>query len=352
MIRKIVSIALIAILSLAAFSNISAQNRLKRPKLVVDGTTVTWNAVKGAATYQGRYRIGDSAWVLTEGTAGRLIGFPDLAAGAEIRVQVRAKPPADSNAKNSRWSKTAIVTKPKPPPPPPAPPTAIPLPKVAAPLNIQHAVATLSWDAVPNAAAYFLVIKDQMFHTRTTTATITATTYEIEGAKPGDQYAVQIQSRGDGTAYQADGHWSAVYTFRVVAAPAPTATQPQPEATATQQTSQPNTKPDSGGTNNEGGNREDTETETTPKPKPDNDNDNNNRPNVCVNSRPCSASSGVWSSSFTRNKVAIYDHLCVAESITRQLQRFTCSNTCPPANESSHTRVISQKSNGHVRVPC
>ena len=304
---------------------------LDPPTVTVNELTVSWSTVQWANNYQIRWSVGAGEWTQSQVSSPTTsYTFKNLPCGTDHTVEVRAwnEPfPTES----SEWVRGSNVRC-EPELPTPGPPT-----------NLRNEGFTLLWDGATGAVRYYVVVKRQLPRAAVMTEFVTGTTSDAADNMYDVQYVAQVQSRGDGVNYKVEGYWSNVHYFTVTRPPAPTATatqSPPPEGGEDPPPEGGEDPPPEGG--------EDPPPKDPPKDPP---------PPVCQNRRVCVASSGTWTTSFNRIEERREirggtNTVCFGREVTRVLQQFTCSNSCPPANASSHNRVISESVGSRGRVAC
>ena len=318
------------------------------PRISKSAMKVSWDRIPSASAYDLRYRIANGKWFSFNlpGTWVNSFTFTKTQKDVDYHVQVRVSQNGQTDA--SDWSNTIIMRDST-------------LQKLPGATNLSNVGLVISWDAVPNAVAYSVTIKGGATPipvTRVTEATIT-----IPGGQYGQTYIIIIQTHGDGTAYETNGHYSTPWSVTPQQPPPPPAPkqdpapapdpQPEPDPEPDPQPQPPPKQPKQPS----GGDDDDDDDEEEEPKKPQQPRQPPPEPTqppapVCQSSTKCTASSGTWTTSFVTNKVGIAGSFCVGTIVTRTLQQFTCTEVCSGKVTSKPTRIISESRNGGARVAC
>ena len=231
--------------------------KLAAPVITATGEdSISWNKILGAINYRINWTDASNDWAghgktLAPATAYQVA---DLTPGIQYRVRIRAHGDSANYEAAGPWSNIVnLYIEPTATPTPtptdtptptftftpsntptntPIPPTNTPAPiDLPFPDNLRHVGGpVVTWDAVPHALNYEVIIKGG----QSRTATVSATQFTIPEFKLSTEYIVAVKTLGDGKIYEAEGGTSNPIRFTVHPTATPTATNtPLPTATPT-----------------------------------------------------------------------------------------------------------------------
>ena len=368
---KLLALGLAGVL-LVAFVAIAvqAQNapyKLAKPNVVQRGATFSWQAQGHIENIVVNSRIkGNSDWVkwtLRGDTVSYTPFFHEctkrgILPNVDYEIRFRAK----SNTyltSDSEWSDVFTFRITSCPDPTPVPTLAsTPLPRKLDKLNIIQDGATFYWQAQNNVASIAVNLRSKgnsdwlkwKLAGDAVRYTLLFPECNTRTILPNVDYEIRFRAKSS-AAETKDSQWSDVFTFRIPFCKS-ASTSPDPTPTTLPAGPMPTLDPDERGPFGK----------VAPTSAPRDDDDDNGgssgskknptpvptKPQVtqpveqptCQPQIKCSASSGTWTSDYSRT-TKIGTGICVTEHFRRVLQQFTCKNTCTGAVTGKPTRILS-----------
>ncbi len=244
MLRKILQVALLAVLMSVSFSSIAqAQNQLPRPKNIrIENDAVVWDAVDGASGYRVEWvrAAARLRYILEEVTHNRF-SMSEFYFGETYYVKVQAISSDSADYLDSRWTNFAVLSRPfptatptnTPTNTPTATPTRVILRGLATPKLRHVSGTTVAWDTVTGATGYTLILSEDG-KTQVFTVDAPQTEYSFSGLNAGETYRAQALALGDGRIYEARGRWSRIVEiYLLIPATATYTATAEPPNTAT-----------------------------------------------------------------------------------------------------------------------
>ena len=220
MIRKMLQVALLAVLVSVSFSSIAqTQQQLPRPQNIrIENDAVVWDAVDGASGYRVEWvrAAARLRYILEEVTHNRF-SMSEFYFGETYYVKVQAISSDSADYLDSRWTNFAVLSRPFPTATPTntptytptATPTRVILRGLATPKLRPVTGSTVAWNAIAGAIGYSLILSGAgEIHSITVDAP--QTEYSFSGLKAGETYRAQTLALGDGRIYEARGRWSRI----------------------------------------------------------------------------------------------------------------------------------------------
>ena len=220
MIRKMLQVALLAVLVSVSFSSIAqTQQQLPRPQNIrIENDAVVWDAVDGASGYRVEWvrAAARLRYILEEVTHNRF-SMSEFYFGETYYVKVQAISSDSADYLDSRWTNFAVLSRPfptatptnTPTNTPTATPTHVILRGLATPKLRHVSGTTVAWDTVTGATGYTLILSEDG-KTQVFTVDAPQTEYSFSGLNAGETYRAQALALGDGRIYEARGRWSRI----------------------------------------------------------------------------------------------------------------------------------------------